>query len=228
MSESENRYHEWLADIGVCVDKQCLDAAHKGRDSLSACHAEIGGYGVRVVIAVGDAATEWVDRMLEDAAGHIDSEVSHQDRSLWIMGWNDAEKYLASWQFLQLQDDGDSATAIILAEPEVRESHFRGQKRVQFNIPLLTEAGIVVWSMNKTTAKEVRRRWDELCGSAIRITRHGARQDTSTRYEIELLQDMPPGLQGAWDALDQGEVHQVVERLRAGESEQSADEEPPV
>ena len=100
------------------------------------------------------------------------------------MSFEETDKVLGAG-FFRLKDDGDSGVVILLGEPMPRVNRFQGKKRTQACFPVLTEAGVQVWSMGPQLYTRIKKRWKSLLGKTITVTRIGEKGDMATKYDLK-------------------------------------------
>ena len=133
------------------------------------------------------------------------------------MSFNDCLT-LIGLPFVSLPNDGDHIDLVFLIEPCPRKSEFRGQPRTEFVFVVWADGRLQQFCATARTLLRIRERWGDLASRRTRITRHGARGDTSTVYDIEPLEH-PSGresedkiVQGILDAIDPEAVDAAYKR----------------
>lgn len=129
--------------------------------------------------------------------------------------------------FLNLAEDNATATVVFIDEPEPREGTYMGKDRVQALFPVLDKDGLHVWPVGKTLCDEIEARWDDLFGTVVQIVRHGAKNDTNTKYVVKAVRG-PKSLLDAAKALKRKEKLELWERVAGAGSDGSTPAAPPV
>ena len=121
--------------------------------------------------------------------------------------------------YVTLQNDGDHIDLVFLVEPCPRRSKFRGQPRTEYVFIVWADGRLQQFCATARTLLRIRERWGDLARRRTRITRHGARGDTSTVYDIEPLEH-PSGresedkiVQGILDTIDPEAVNAAYQRI---------------
>jgi hypothetical protein len=127
------------------------------------------------------------------------------------MAFDDVVKQMGGAAYLSLAEDGQSVIAMFLAEPEYREDVFRGNIVPRAIFPLmLADGGLYVWPVSKRTMLKIKGNWARLQDRPCEITRHGAKNDTDTYYEIRML-DPDPELSEMASGIEDGEITEALQ-----------------
>ncbi len=100
-------------------------------------------------------------------------------------GWAEADRAAGPEAILSFDTDGDSHRVMVLSEPEVVDSSFRGQTRERIRFVVYSAGKICYLYIGKVTYKKVRPFREELEEKALIVTRAGAKGDTNTSYSVE-------------------------------------------
>ena len=135
------------------------------------------------------------------------------------MTFKESDESMAGGLFLQLEDDGDSVTVIFVGEPIPRESEFKGKSRKQFCFPVVSEAGLGVWTVGVKRYKQLRDSWKSATKAAVLITRKGKAGDTQTTYEFG-PRAIPAALRKERAAIEESDIADMLEMLKGVSSKQ--------
>ena len=134
------------------------------------------------------------------------------------MSFNDCLS-LIGLPFVTLQNDGDHIDLVFLVEPCPRKSEFRAQPRTEYVFIVWADGRLQLFCTTARTLLRIRERWGDLARRRTRITRHGARGDTSTVYDIQPIEH-PSGpdseakaLQIILDTIDPEAVDAAYQRI---------------
>jgi hypothetical protein len=139
------------------------------------------------------------------------------------MSFNDCLS-LIGLPYVTLQNDGDHIDMVFLCEPCPRRSEFRGQPRTEYVFVVWADGRLQQFCATARTLLRIRERWGDLARRRTRITRHGARGDTSTVYDIKPMEH-PSGpdseakaLQIILDTIDPEAVDAAYKRIASESS----------
>lgn len=105
------------------------------------------------------------------------------------MSWTKTIKDLGPSGVLFLSSDGASVNGIIVADPVVLESTYKGKPQVRIGTPIVTSEGFCLLIVGKRTARKLSTLESKFKDHVINITRHGIEGDTDATYECTALPD---------------------------------------
>ena len=93
--------------------------------------------------------------------------------------------------YFGLDDDGDSAAIVFLAEPVAQVDNYNGKERTRALFPIFTQDGLKVWAVGRKLTKTIKSNWDKLNGQTVTVLRVGRSGDPNTVYSFRACDDEP-------------------------------------
>jgi hypothetical protein len=101
-----------------------------------------------------------------------------------IMSFDDCDRDFGSGMWVRLREDGESIVLVLVGEPVMRISEYRGRERRQAVFPVVVSEGLRVLSVGVTLYQHVKANWEKLIGKPHKLTRFGAAGDLGTTYTL--------------------------------------------
>lgn len=126
------------------------------------------------------------------------------------MSFNSCDEVIKSGLYLAIKDDGDSETVVFVAEPEARESTYKGQTKAQACFPVVTKDGLKVWPCPAKIYRQLKDAWSQFRGKAVKVVRHGAAGSQATLYELKQVK-MNAGLRALVKKANKKDISSALE-----------------
>jgi len=88
-----------------------------------------------------------------------------------------------------LSEDGEVVRFAVVGLPELIEGKFKGQPTQRIGMPIVTIEGFSLLIVGKRIARRISKYEAVFKKAAFELIRHGAAEDTDTKYELLLLED---------------------------------------
>jgi len=103
------------------------------------------------------------------------------------MSWKDKMKEFGGGNFTFLSEDGESLTFIVVGEPVLLSSTYKGKEQQRIGCPVITDEGYQLLIGGKRLARKISKHESLFGTSALMVIRHGVEGDTDTKYEVKVL-----------------------------------------
>ena len=103
------------------------------------------------------------------------------------MSWKEKMKEFGGGNFTFLSTDGETLTFIIVGEPVLLESSFKGKAQERIGCPVVTDEGYQLFICGKRLARKLSKQEPVFDSSAIMVIRHGVEGDVNARYDVRVL-----------------------------------------
>lgn len=107
------------------------------------------------------------------------------------MSWVDKMKEYGGANVHFLSEDGEAIVFIVVGEPVLLKSKYKGQETERIGCPIVTDEGFTLLIAGKRLARRISKHEAAFDRSAFVAVRHGAEGDTKTTYELSVLADEP-------------------------------------
>ena len=104
------------------------------------------------------------------------------------MSYDDCDR-VAEGRFINLKDDGDEITFLIIGEPVSFLSKSNFGPRTRYLFPIECDGELRVWGCGKTDYKELSELKDQFANHSVSVTRHGKARSMKTTYTYSLNPD---------------------------------------
>jgi hypothetical protein len=104
-----------------------------------------------------------------------------------FMSWKEKMKEWGGGDFTFLSEDGEAITFIVVSEPVLLESKFKGKPSDRVGCPAVTDDGYQLLVLGKRTARRLSKYEGSFADSAFMITRHGEANDINATYTVTKL-----------------------------------------
>jgi len=105
------------------------------------------------------------------------------------MSWRERMKEFGSGNFTFLSTDGEIITFVVVGDPVLLRSNFKGKEQGRIGCPVVTEDGYVLFITGKRCARKISKCEPLFGTNAISVIRHGIEGDTDSRYEVKVSLD---------------------------------------
>jgi len=90
---------------------------------------------------------------------------------------------------LFLSEDGEYVKFVVVGEPVLLESKFKGKPQDRIGCPIVTEEGFVLFVIGKRLARRLSKHEGIFTTDAFIIIRHGVAGDIDSTYELSVLNE---------------------------------------
>jgi len=105
------------------------------------------------------------------------------------MSWKEKISEWGPASLLFLSTDGASQNFIVVGDPVLLESKYKGKVQQRIGCPVVTSEGFLLFVVGKRTARKLATLEDRFKDHIVNVTRHGIEGDTESSYEVTALQD---------------------------------------
>lgn len=105
------------------------------------------------------------------------------------MTWIDKMQEWGGANVLFLSEDGEVVKFIVVDEPQLLESKFKGKTQERIGCPIVTEEGFTLFVMGKRLARRLSKHEGKFNDVAFIIIRHGVAGDIDSTYELSMLNE---------------------------------------
>jgi len=107
-----------------------------------------------------------------------------------IMSWKEKMKEFGGGNFCFLSSDGEVLTFIVVGEPVLLHSKYKGQEQQRIGCPVVTDDGYTLFICGKRLARKLSKHEAVFNTSAIMVIRRGVEGDVNASYEVRVLPDV--------------------------------------
>lgn len=105
------------------------------------------------------------------------------------MSWKGNMKEFGGGAVTFLSSDAECIMFVVVADPVLLESKYKGNVQERIGCPVVTDEGFVLYITGKRTARKLSKFEDRFEDSAFMVVRHGAEGDINSRYDVLILND---------------------------------------
>lgn len=105
------------------------------------------------------------------------------------MTWKDKMKKFGGGNFTFLSSDGETLTFIVVGDPVLLKSKFKGKEQERIGCPVVTDDGYQLFICGKRLARKISKHEGVFGVSALVAIRHGVEGDIESKYDIKVLPD---------------------------------------
>lgn len=105
------------------------------------------------------------------------------------MTWKDKMKEWGGGNFTFLSTDGEVLICIVVGEPHLLISKYKGKENERIGCPVVSDEGYQLFVTGKRLARKLSKLEDKFASNALMIIRHGAEGDVNATYEVKVLDD---------------------------------------
>lgn len=105
------------------------------------------------------------------------------------MTWAGKAKEWGGGDFTFLSEDGETIIFVIVDEPQLIETKFKGKSQERIGCPIVTDGGFVLFVTGKRVFRRLAKHESKFKDTAFMVTRHGIRGDVDAVNTVTLLDD---------------------------------------
>jgi len=103
------------------------------------------------------------------------------------MSWKEKIKEFGGGNFTFLSEDGETLTFIIVGDPVLLKSRFKGKENERIGCPVITDEGYMLFVTGKRLARKLSKHEAVFNKSALMVTRQGETGDINATYNVTVL-----------------------------------------
>jgi len=103
------------------------------------------------------------------------------------MTWKDKMKEFGGGNFTFLSVDGEVLIFIVVGEPQLLHSTFKGKENERIGCPVVTDEGYLLFICGKRLARKISKLEKEFDSHAIMAIRHGLEGDVNAKYDVKVV-----------------------------------------
>ena len=96
-------------------------------------------------------------------------------------------KEFGGGNFTFLSSDGEAIIFIVVEEPVLLHSNYKGQVQERIGCPIVTEEGYTLFICGKRLARKLSKHESIFNTSALMVIRHGGEGDVNAKYEVRVF-----------------------------------------
>ena len=100
------------------------------------------------------------------------------------MTWKDKMKEFGGGNFTFLSVDGEVLIFIVVGEPQLLHSTFKGKENERIGCPVITDEGYLLFICGKRLARKISKLEKHFETNAIMAVRHGVEGDVNAKYDV--------------------------------------------
>lgn len=108
---------------------------------------------------------------------------------VYNMSWKDKMKEFGGGNFTFLSMDGETIVFIVVGEPVLLRSKYKGKEQDRIGCPVVTDEGFQLFICGKRLARKLSKVEAKFDKHAICVTRQGAEGDVNATYKVTVLDD---------------------------------------
>lgn len=105
------------------------------------------------------------------------------------MSWTEKMKTWGGANVLFLSEDGECVKFIVVDEPHLLASKYKGKMQERIGCPIVTEEGFTLFVMGKRLARRLSKHETDFSSEAFILIRHGVAGDIDSTYELSILNE---------------------------------------
>jgi len=103
------------------------------------------------------------------------------------MTWKEKMKEFGGGNFTFISTDGETLTFIVVGEPVLLTSKFKGKEQDRIGCPIVSDDGYQLFITGKRLARKLAKQESVFATNAIMVVRHGVEGDVNARYDVRVL-----------------------------------------
>lgn len=103
------------------------------------------------------------------------------------MSWNEKMKEWGGGDFTFLSTDGETITFIVVGEPVLLHSKYKGKEQERIGCPVVTDEGFQLLVSGKRLARKLSKNEGLFNTAAFKVVRHGVEGDQNATYPVTVL-----------------------------------------
>lgn len=101
--------------------------------------------------------------------------------------WKDKMKEFGGGNFTFLSVDGEVLIFIVVGEPQLLHSTFKGKTNERIGCPVVTDEGYLLFICGKRLARKISKLEKYFESKAIMAVRHGLEGDVNAKYDVKTV-----------------------------------------
>lgn len=106
------------------------------------------------------------------------------------MSWSEKMKEWGGADLLFLSEDGEFVEFIVVDEPILLESRYKGKVQERIGCPIVTGEGYVLFIIGKRLARRLSKHEGIMSTNSFIVARHGVSGDIDSKYELRISTDL--------------------------------------
>lgn len=106
------------------------------------------------------------------------------------MSWKEKMKEFGGGNFTFLSEDGETLTFIVIGDPVLLKSKYKGKENERVGCPIITDEGYQLFVTGKRLARKISKYESVFKTSALMITRQGEAGDINAMYKVSVLPEV--------------------------------------
>lgn len=103
------------------------------------------------------------------------------------MTWKDKMKEFGGGNFTFLSVDGEVIIFIVVGDPKLLKSTFKGKENERIGCPVVTDEGYLLFICGKRLARKISKLEKHFETKAIMAVRHGSEGDVNAKYDVMVV-----------------------------------------
>lgn len=103
------------------------------------------------------------------------------------MSWKEKVKEYGGGNFTFLSEDGEIITFIVVGEPVLMKSVYKGKEQERIGCPVVTEDGYQLFICGKRLFRRLAKHESVFDVAALQVTRIGAEGDVNAKYPVQVI-----------------------------------------
>ena len=103
------------------------------------------------------------------------------------MGWKEKMKEFGGGNFTFLSTDGETIIFIVVGEPVLLHSFYKGKEQERIGCPIVTDEGYQLFICGKRPARKISKYESLFDKYALRVVRNGVEGDSNATYFVGLV-----------------------------------------
>lgn len=101
--------------------------------------------------------------------------------------WKDKMKEFGGGNFTFLSVDGEVLIFIVVGEPQLLQSTYKGKTNERIGCPIVTDEGYLLFICGKRLARKISKLEKSFDTKAIMAVRHGLEGDVNAKYDVTVV-----------------------------------------
>ncbi len=103
------------------------------------------------------------------------------------MSWKEKMKEFGGGSFTFLSVDGEVIIFIVVGEPQLLHSTFKGNENERIGCPVITDEGYMLFICGNRLARKISKLEKHFESKAIMAVRHGSEGDVNAKYDVQIV-----------------------------------------
>lgn len=105
------------------------------------------------------------------------------------MSWKEKAKEWGGGDFAFLSSDGEAIIFVVVDEPVLIKTKFKGKEQERIGCPVFTDEGFTLFVTGKRVFRKLSKLESRFAESAFMVVRHGLEGDVDSKYDVTILDD---------------------------------------